>query len=519
MLALWDLLLHSAERAPDQLALVDDATERSLDYAALIAEAEKLAAAFAAAGLGPGDRVATVLPGSFDHILAILALHRLGATPALMNHRLDAMTIAELVRRGSMAGAVVGEDTHLCAAVRDALPADAPLWTAKVGMGLVSCADHGPAARSGLPPWQRPEREDEAFIFYTSGTTGTPKGVVLSHGTTEPRIVWLSTHAGLRYGRHNRTLGFMPLSHAIGFYGVLLAMFAYAGTYHVMSAFDAGRAIAAIERHGVNYLFGVPTLLHGIVSAPGYDPDRLRSLDLVLFGGGPIDAALLEHMHQDWPARLVHIYGTTELMCSLYNPDPAGEPKRLRPGFHSRVRVVPPGRDASEPVGPGGEGELLADFDVDTAFSGYLGQPEATAAKVQDGWYRTGDLCRVRPDGDLELIGRVDDVIRTGGESVHPEAVEAVLSRHPAVREAVVFGLADPRWGEIVVAAIVGEARAAELDAHCRRGGLAGFERPKAYYRVDVVPRNAAGKVLRRELESRAGEARRGEDGFLEPLG
>ena len=136
-------------------------------------------------------------------------------------------------------------------------------------------------------------------------------------------------------------------------------------------------------------------------------------------------------------------------------------------------------------------------------FAGYLDSPDATAAKVRDGWYQTGDVCRVRDDGDLELIGRVDDVIRSGGENVHPDEVEAVLSAHPAVEDAAVVGIADDYWGEMVVAYIVSndeQPTVEALDRHCRADILARYKRPRAYIFVDSLPRSAANKLLRRVL-------------------
>ena len=159
--------------------------------------------------------------------------------------------------------------------------------------------------------------------------------------------------------------------------------------------------------------------------------------------------------------------------------------------------------DSHDLVATGDEGELIVDANVDTIFSGYLNQPKATAEKVRDGWYYTGDIVRLENDGDVTLIGRVDDMIRSGGENIYPEEIEATLETHASVDECSVVGLADPKWGQIVIACVVAagdQPDIAEFDSHFRASALASFKRPRGYVFVNELPKNAAGKVLRRLL-------------------
>ena len=511
----YDLVWIAGERTPEHLALVDDRTDRKLTYRQLLAEIDTVAAGLAARGVRPGSRVATILPNFFEHCVALLALARLAAVPALMNARLQPAELAKLVAQGEIDGAIIRKDEPLAAAIAGALPAGGMLLSVD---GAIGKAEDFAACRgdpSSLPAVPRPDPEATAFIFYTSGTTGLPKGVVIAHRTSEHRIVWLSTQAGLRHGTHNRTLGMVPISHAIGFYGTLLVTLAYNGTFYTMSAFNPVLANDLIERHKINYLFSVPTLYQAMVSAPNYAPAKLASLDLVLYGGAPITAALLDRIDREWPATVRHIYGTTEIMCALYNPQPVGQPVTLRPGYYSRVRVVRPGGSENDLVEPGEAGELIVDAAADTFFSGYLNRPEATAEKLRNGWYFTGDVCVLREDGDVDLVGRIDDVIRSGGESVYPEEVEAVLATHPAIREAAVIGVPDPLWGEMVVACVAvngSGTRWQDFDAHCRASTLARFKKPRAYLTIDRLPRNAANKVLRQELRETVVAARAGTD-------
>ncbi len=506
MLTAYQMVWMSAERQPDGLAIVDDKTDRSLTYGELIREVDEIAAGLQAKGIGEGDVVVTALPSLYDHCLLLLALARLAAVPALLNFRLNPEELAQLAGDANAKAAVIMPDPAVAEALKGVLPDGAPVWS----IGELDDAEPFSGCRGDILSLLCPDpaREDPAFIFYTSGTTGLPKGVLISHRTTEHRILWLSTQAGLRHGAHLKTLGFMPLSHAIGFYGVFLVTLAMNGSYYVMSAFNPVEAVDMIEQHKISYMFSVPQLYFAMTKAPNYAPEKMASTELVLYGGAAIPPALLDHMDEAWAADVRHIYGTTETMCSLYNPTPVGQPARLRPGFYSRTRIVKIGGGHDDLVKPGEEGELIVDATVDTIFTEYLNRPDATAEKLRDGWYYTGDVCLLHEDGDVDLIGRTDDIIRSGGENLHPGEIEDVLAQHPGVKEVSVIGVPHEKWGEAVTACVVGEAGAMELDQFVREQGLAGFKAPKAYLSLKVLPRNAANKVLRRELKTTAEAAR-----------
>ena len=509
----YDLVWNQADRSPDALAIRDDRTDRQFTYRELVAELDAIAAGFAARGIGPGDLVATCLPNILEHGLALLALTRLGAVPALLNPRLKPPDIGRLVEAGDMKGAFVLPDAETVKAVTAALPAGAPLFTPG-GPVAGPGGDAGDFAAcraddANLPPRPALGREDPAIIFYTSGTTGLPKGVVLAQRTTEPRVLWLATQGGVLHGPHTRALGFMPLAHAIGFYGVFLVTLAFGGSYQVMSAFDPAAAVDLIEQRQLTYIFAAPTLYYALTKAPNYAPEKMRSLRLVLYGGSNIPEELIAHIDRTWEnAGIRHIYGTTETMCSAYNPAPVGDRLALRPGYYTRLRVVALGGGPDDLIGPGEEGELLVAADAETIFTEYLNRPDATAEKVQDGWVRIGDVVTLDERGYFTLRGRVDDMIRSGGESIHPGEVEAVLQTAPGVEDCCAIGLPDERWGQIVVGCIVGDAEAAALDAHVRASDLPGFMRPKGYYYCAEIPRNPGnGNMLRRLLRDAAAQA------------
>ncbi len=510
----YDLVWMSGQRHPDHPALVDDRSDRQLTYRELLAEMDAIAAGLAGLGIAPGMKVATILPSTFEHCLAILALMRLGAVPAIINARLKPDEIAGLVGQGGLEAAVIMADPGLAAAVAGALPSGAPLVSigGAVGGAVDFAGLRGDPA--GLPPVPRPDPEAPAFIFYSSGTTGLPKGIVIPQRASEARVLWLATQAGLRHGTHNKIAGFMPLAHAIGFYAVFLVCLAFNGTFHVVSAFSPASALELIARRRITYLFAVPTIYHMLLAEPGFTPAKVASVELMLYGAISMPTGLQKRVDDAFAGTLRHIYGTTECMSSLYMPDPVGRPTTLRPGFANRVRVGRIDGGVDELAAPGEEGELLIDMNADANFTGYLNRPDADAEKIVDGWYRSGDVVHTDGDGDYVLLGRVDDVINSGGERIHPEEVEAVLAADPGVAEISVLGIPDERWGATVVACIVpknGAGDPGSLDALCRDSALADYKRPRGYVFLDSLPKNAANKVLRRELREICAAARDGE--------
>ena len=514
MKTVYDLVHDAARRTPDHEAIIDTQTGHGLTYAELMAEIDGIAAGLRMRGIGPGDMVATILPNLIEHAIVLLALTRLGAVPVLINPRLKPQEIGALVTQARTAGAIAMPDAAVNAALREALPEGAPLIT--VGGRQDGSTDFADcrASPDALGPVPAPAPEDLAFVFHTSGTTGLPKGVMIPHRAAESRVLFVCTQCGLRHGTHNRALGLMPLMHVVGFYPVLIGTLALNGTYYAVPAFDPAAAVEAIRELGITYLFATPTHFHALVSAPEFEPRKVSSIETLVYAGAAMTGAVLDRLDAAFDAGITNIYGTTETMNTLYNPDPVGRPLRYRPGLWAGVRIARIGGTVDEVVDDGTEGELLADASADATFSGYLNRPDATAEKLHDGWYRTGDIFVRLDDGDLELRGRIDDMIVTGAENVHPEEVEAVLTAHAAVADAAVVGLEDERWGHKVVACIVpaGDTPTVEeIDHHCRASALANYKRPREYVFVDAVARNAAGKILRPELCAEA-ERRLGGD-------
>jgi acyl-CoA synthetase (AMP-forming)/AMP-acid ligase II len=497
MLTAWDLVADAARRFPSHLALVDDRSERRLTFAQLIAEAETLAAGLAERGVQRGTRVATALPNLFEHCLVLLALSRLGAVPALLNFRLKPSEIAQLLAEGEIEGAVVLPDEDLVVSLESSLPHSELLFAVGGGVALDIFSCRGDARR--LPPLEV-GAEEAAFLFYTSGTTGLPKAAVLAHRTSLPRTAWLETTLG-EQELSLRSLGCSPLSHAIGFHGVFLPTLARGGTYYTMSSFDPKAAIDLIDRHRINFLFSLPTLFSALVAAPNYAPERVHSLEWALWGGAPIPPRLLDRLAREWRCRFVHIYGTTEAMLILNNPHPLGESTRLLATPGVPVRVVA-SRGADDEAALGQPGELLVEASVSALWSGYLNRPEATTEKLHDGWYWTGDAAVRHADGSFELQGRLDDLIRSGGEFVQPEEVETVLAAHPSVESSAVVGKSDDHWGQVVTACVVtkDDVAAIDLDAYCRASTLANYKRPRAYLFLEALPTTTGGKLQRQKL-------------------
>jgi 2-furoate---CoA ligase len=504
MQTVFELLRKAASRYPDAPAIVDVESGDELSYRALVIRVEATAAGFLALGWRAGDRLAVVSPNTVEACIAILGVHRAGMVPALMDPRLKPAEIAALIREGGMVGCMLTATSPMAEPLLAALGAD--IIAISLDGRLATALQLGDLAQSGrAPPPLRPRPDAPAFIFYTSGTTGLPKGVVIPQRAAEPRVLFMATQAGQTFGRHNRVAGVMPLCHVVGFFAVFVLALAFNGVYFLFREFEPRNVLTAIARHRLTSLFATPTHLDALTAAMRA-PDDLSSLDLVVFAGATVPDRVLHRLSHALPGQKVNIYGTTEAMNSLFMREPTIG-TRLQPGFYSEVRVVRIDGSVDDVLPPGVDGELIVSVDEnDAAFLDYLGRPDATRKKLENGWYRTSDAAVLLPDGDIEIKGRVDDMIISGGENIHPQQIEEFLLTHAKVRDVAVVGMSSERWGQVVVAFVVPSEpglSASELDHFWKEGALADFKRPRAYHFLSALPRNAMGKLIRQSLAKR----------------
>jgi malonyl-CoA/methylmalonyl-CoA synthetase len=442
----------------------------------------RVAARFAGAGLRPGDRILMSAATSVELVEAHVGALRLGLVVVPANTAYREREIAHLVDDAAPRAAVV-DDSDRAAWIRRA-GTDILVVGPDVDLPVGGGAGHRPPALDAARP------EDPALIGYTSGTTGTPKGAVLSHGnllasSESVRLAW-------RWTGDDRLVLALPLFHihglGVGLHGTLLA----GGSAVLLPRFDPDAVLDAAAAHDATLFFGVPTMYARLAASPRLG--ELGRLRLCVSGSAPLPPAVFDRLAAGSGQRILERYGMTETGMNVSNPYD-GE---RRPGT---VGFPLPGVELR--LASGGEVQLRGP----NVFGGYWGRPEATAdAFTGDGWFRTGDIGEHDPDGYLRLVGRARDLIITGGLNVYPREVEDVLLQHPAVGEVAVAGTPDAEWGEVVTAWIVPARQAAPPPdddlAGFAAGRLAKFKCPRRFVYVDSLPRNALGKILRHELKA-----------------
>jgi 2-furoate---CoA ligase len=509
----------AAERTPAADAVVDG--ERRWSYGAWLPRVHRLAARLAALGIDRGEHVVLVLKNREEHAAAYWACQLLGAVATPLNWRYSSGELEYCVADAG-AVAVVFEDASRDAALGARAKVGGVTAWIHVGRDTPPTAVPFETLASGAddpgPPAIDVTESDVSIMLYTSGTTGRPKGVPRTH-----RAELSAALAHVVQGKNvfgDRTLGVMPLYHTMGVRS-MIAMALLGGCLVCLPDWNASAAARLVERERVTSLYLVPTLYHDLVSLPDlarYDLTTVRKLG---YAGAPMSSTLTHEVAAAFrPEVFLNHLGSTEIytftVCDrvVQKPTCAG-----RPGLFGRIRIVRPDperRGAVDAVVPRGEtGELIVSLDSPEAFAGYWKRPDADAKALRDGWYFTGDLVHEDEDGDIYTVGRVDDMIISGGENIHPVEVEEVLVRHPAVAEACVVGLPDARLGQVVTAFVVprrdpsgvsARLTVDDLDAFCRRAAdFASFKRPRRWHIVDAVPKSPTGKLLRRTLQEQHG--------------
>ncbi|OEV30837.1 AMP-dependent synthetase [Streptomyces nanshensis] len=479
--------VRRAGLSPGRTAFIHDGTP--VTYAAVHERSVRLASRLRAAGVEPGDRVAYLGANHPSFAETMFATHMLGGVFVPLNFRLTAPEL-DYVLGHSGASALI----HAPECAVGSLTAKPPV--------VVSLSEYEPWLASGdFAPLDTPvSRDDPAFILYTSGTTGRPKGAVLTHAN----IIWntLNLMVGLDIASDEVTLISAPLFHVAALNQTLLPTFLKGGCSVIMPGWDVDTAYDLIAEHRVTWMFGVTTMFAAFAQSPRWADADLSSLRNLMSGGAPIPGALIR-TYQERGLVFCQGYGLTETSPGATWLEAAESTDRAGtaglPCFFTDVRLV---RADSTDTGPGERGEVL--IKGPNVSPGYWDDPEATAAAFSEGgWFHSGDIATRDEDGYVTIVDRVKDMYISGGENVYPAEIEAALFGHPAIAVCAVIGVPDEKWGQVGRAFFTlrpgMHASPDELRSFLA-GRLARYKIPARFDETDSLPRTGSGKVQKQKL-------------------
>lgn len=495
----------SAERDPGATAAWD--ARRELTYGDLDQRSSRIANALAGRfGVARGDRVAVLMPNRVEVVEVLAACAKAGFVYVGLNFRLGEAEYEWIFDNAEPRVLItVPEFAELAAklAARGGMPVvdvDSADFEALVAAG----APTQPEALHQVRP------EDDFCIVYSSGTTGRPKGILFDHAAALSH----APMAVLEYELGPRSRWLMALPHNSSMHITMLPLLMMGGAigFGASRGFDPERFAAEVERLGATHTYLVPTMIFRLLEA-GVDPARLESLATVGYGAAPIAPERVAEMVERYGPRFTQLYGMAEI-ASIGTMLRKGDHRRAlegrpelfascgRPSYAVDVRVVD--SDGGD-VASGERGEVI--FGGPYTMKGYYRDPERTAEALVDGWMHSGDVGERDAEGYVFIVDRIKDLIIRGGFNIAPSEVENVLYSHPAVLEAAVFGIPDPEWGEAVTAAVAlkqgADADPAALAAWCREAGLPSVKVPERIELLDSLPKNAVGKIAKRELRDR----------------
>ncbi|MGW0770565.1 acyl-CoA synthetase [Streptomyces sp. NPDC002676] len=484
------VLRRSARRTPARIAL--EYGERTWTYEELDGAVSRAAALLLAQGLAPGDRVGAYGHNCDAYLIGFLACARAGLVHVPVNQNLTGDDLAYLVRQSG--STLVLADPDLAERLPDGVRV-LPLRDAE-GSLLSRLAD--------TPPYDGPEprTEDLVQLLYTSGTTALPKGAMMTHRALVHE--YLSAITALDLSAGDRPAHALPLYHSAQMHVFLLPYLAVGATNIILDAPDGDRLFDLVEAGRVDSLFAPPTVWIGLANRPDFATRNLDGLRKAYYGASIMPVPVLRRLRERLPGlAFYNCFGQSEIGPLATVLGPGEHEGRLdscgRTVLFVDARVVD---DKGEDVPDGTPGEIV--YRSPQLCEGYWDKPEETAEAFRDGWFHSGDLAVRDPEGYFTIVDRVKDVINSGGVLVASRQVEDALYTHEAVAEAAVIGLPDERWIEAVTAVVVprGDVTEAQLVSHVREK-LPAFKAPKKVLFVEELPRNASGKILKRELRDR----------------
>jgi long-chain acyl-CoA synthetase len=495
------MLRESARRAPGKAAVI--LGETKLSYAQLDELSDRAAASLAAAGVAPGDRVGLQLPNIPQFVIAYFGVLKAGGVVVPMNVLLKAPEI-EFQLRDSGARTLITYGAFLDESAKAAEAAGLASLYVVAEAGAPATATAFEALLAGDPPGPQlalRSPADPAVIIYTSGTTGTPKGAVLSH-------ISLYMNADVpgrlfEFDAGDTVLVALPLFHVFGLSSVMNTCVLLGGTMSLVPRFEPRAVLEIMQRDRVTVFEGVPTMFIALLQAADAAEYDLASLRVAVSGGAPIPAEVIDAFERRFGVPILEGYGLSESSSAATFNISATERKVYSAGKPIWGTSVQIWDDNGQPLPPGAGqvGEIV--LRGANIMIGYHNQPEATAKAFAGGWFHTGDLGYLDEDGFLFIVDRIKDLIIRGGYNVYPREVEEVLYAHPAVAEAAVVGVPDPRLGEevrAIVAVKPGQSvTEAELIAFVKERAAA-YKYPRTVEFRDSLPKNATGKILKKEL-------------------
>jgi fatty-acyl-CoA synthase len=506
-----DWLSRNALYTPDAPALVWAPTGETYTYAELHRAGERLAVGLAERfDLSKGDRIAVLAENTMEHVLLFCAAQKAGYVLVPLNFRLVRPELQYLVDDSDPHVLFVSEDYRDTARDLDGGGPVVPLGEVENLIASVDAGSQGPAeasrrdasAQDGATVDRKgPDLDDPLMILYTSGTTGRPKGAIISH----KMLFWNSVNTELRLNltAEDRSFNAAPFYHTGG-WNVLLTPFLHHGaTTYLFPSFDPGAVLRTCEDEALTILWGVPTMLKMMADHEAFDEVTLDAVRYAVVGG----EAMPEPLIRTWQGKGVPIrqgFGMTEVGVNCFSLPERDALRKIGsigfPNFYVDATVVDEDGDA---VPPNTTGELLMRGPVVTP--GYWRDPAATDEAIDDdGWFHTGDLVEVDEEGYYYVVGRKHDMFISGGENVYPAEIESALYEHPAVDEAAVIGVPDDEWGEVGAAFVVPDGTLAPeaVTAHCRKH-LAKYKVPKHVRLLEELPLGDSGKVDKAALRDR----------------